>query len=220
MKEIRWQCSNAVYTYVYQTPSRAILAPDDMASRLWHVAHVLLPAASLEQDQRQPGTRKGKRGGKQRTQPRAKGASRGDELDHENEDSGGEYRTFDGVSTEGVKIFGSDDGDGAAATAAAAENTVASSAFVSAPVDPVVECSRDGIYAVPPGEKVSARGRRGEGEGMGTEENEEVPRGFDKDTAYFDVVVGLVYTVTRNTNTTAWERRREKEWDASRCAAL
>lgn len=85
------------------------------------MAHVLLPVAPLEQDQR---VRKGKRGGKQRTRSRANRVSRGDELDHGNEDSGG---AFDGVSIEGVRYSGvvDDDDDDDAAAAAAAGNSVA-----------------------------------------------------------------------------------------------
>lgn len=74
---------------------------------------------------------------------------------------------------------------------------------------------------MPSGETVSARGGRGELEDMGREENGEMPGGFDNnDTAYFDVVVGLVYTVTKKTNAMTSERRRDNEWDASRCVAL
>lgn len=35
MKELSWQSSNAVYTYVYQTPSRTQVRPESIARQLW-----------------------------------------------------------------------------------------------------------------------------------------------------------------------------------------
>ena len=218
MKEISWQCSGAVYTHAYQAPSRARLPPDAMARKLWHVAHSLLPPAPSKQDRRQGGKKNanGQRGGGRG----GHGKERGGQKSPLNGDESVEAGDVRGDEVD-VGILGR---VGARATVGDADTAGSGAVADSRDVDAL--SALRGSWTRGGARGMSLAGEEGEGSAAGFAHVEEgkgdeavpapVPGDLDRDAAASDAVVGLVYTVTRITNTMAWESWRGKDWDVSR----